>query len=407
MKVSAAVRFIQLLCLAGAASLGVRAQCQVDSDCVQPSNRCLINACDSATHQCVIQNAVCTPPNSCANASCQPSVGCVYTATASCPTNVDGIPDIYSNPPPPPQCTSDADCTNNACHSNGACDIGTGQCVYNTTYACPPASNPCIRAQCVDQSGIAVCVQTPDTCNGNNACETGQCILQNGNPACQYVQTPNFTSCDDGNVCTQTDACYFGYCIGSNPISCNQIGFAANLNAGDAVVNVSNSGSNGGFLDPAGAGNICANVFVFDPQEEEVGCCSCLVTPDGLNSLSAKSDLISNLLTAATPSSVVINLIPTTPGLDNTGKYTICNPATAASTPALSVTGGMLVWGTTLEPAANVGAYSPVQVPFINGGLSASELNSLTSLCSFIQTNGTGFGICNSCRTGALGGAKR
>jgi hypothetical protein len=38
-----------------------------------------------------------------------------------------------------------------------------------------------------------------------------------------------------------------------------------------------------------------------------------------------------------------------------------------------------------------VGAYSPVQVPFINGGLSVSELNARTSVCSFIQSNDTGY----------------
>ncbi len=36
-----------------------------------------------------------------------------------------------------------------------------------------------------------------------------------------------------------------------------------------------------------------------------------------------------------------------------------------------------------------------------------SELAALTSLCNFTQANGTGYGICKSCRLGALGGAKK
>ena len=51
--------------------------------------------------------------------------------------------------------------------------------------------------------------------------------------------------------------------------------------------------------------NICVNVYTFDPAEEEIACCACLVTPNGLNSLSAVSDLTSNPLTPAIPTSIV------------------------------------------------------------------------------------------------------
>ena len=93
-----------------------------------------------------------------------------------------------------------------------------------------------------------------------------------------------------------------------------QIGYAANLNIGDSVVNISNDGVNGGVFGAGTSGNICVNTYVFDPQEEEIGCCACLVTPNGLNSLSAKSDLISNNLTPAVPTSIIIKLVANTPG---------------------------------------------------------------------------------------------
>src|ERR1700744_5947325 len=102
-----------------------------------------------------------------------------------------------------------------------------------------------------------------------------------------------------------------------------QIGYAANLNIGDSALNITNSGLQGGFgivSTPAASthGNICANVYVFDPAEEEIACCSCLVTPNGLNSFSVKNSLISNTLTPAVPTSVVIKLVGSEPGQDVT-----------------------------------------------------------------------------------------
>jgi hypothetical protein len=180
-----------------------------------------------------------------------------------------------------------------------------------------------------------------------------------------------------------------------------QIGYAANLNIGDSVVNLSNDGAQGGFSQGA-PGNLCVNVYTFDAQEEEIACCSCLVTPNGLNSLSVRSDLISNTLTTAIPNSIVVKLVSSTPATDTTGSLTVCNPATVAGT-----AGGMLAWGATLEPAASVGTYGVVNVPFINGTLSASEQGDLSTVCGFIQSQGSNFGICNSCGIGALGGRKK
>jgi hypothetical protein len=209
------------------------------------------------------------------------------------------------------------------------------------------------------------------------------------------------------------------------------IGYAANLNLGDSVVNLSNSGVQGGFIGAAPnktQGNICVNVYTFDPAEEEIACCACLVTPNGLNSLSVKSDLTSNPLTPAIPTSVIIKLVSSEPGVDKTGAFTLCNPALAGSTgiviPATPyyptaaipagdpnanrlVLTGMLAWGATLEPSSSLGLPNVVSVPFLGPTLGASELAALTSTCNFIQSDGSGFGLCKSCRAGALSGSKK
>ena len=193
--------------------------------------------------------------------------------------------------------------------------------------------------------------------------------------------------------------------IAVDPNGAYQIGYAANLNIGDSVINLSNDGFNGGVFGatPASAGNICVNTYVFDPQEEEISCCACLVTPNGLNSLSALSDLISNNLTVAVPTSITINLIASTPGTDGNGALTQCN---ASKPTTITTTSGMLAWGTTLAPAVPTGTYQPLPVHFLNGTLSGTELTGLTSLCNFIQSNASGYGICKSCRVGALSGPK-
>jgi hypothetical protein len=192
-----------------------------------------------------------------------------------------------------------------------------------------------------------------------------------------------------------------------------QIGYAANLNIGDSVVNISNDGVQGGFYNNnttgLGAGNICVNVYTFDPSEEEISCCSCLVTPNALVSLSAKNDLINNVLTPAIPTSIVIKLVATFPTTATSGARTVCNPTVPLFPPAFPF--GTLAWGTTLEPSVPAGTYGVVNVKFINAtvgaGLVSGEYADLFSVCSFVQQEGTGFGQCGSCALGALSGTKQ
>jgi hypothetical protein len=175
------------------------------------------------------------------------------------------------------------------------------------------------------------------------------------------------------------------------PADAYQVRYAANLNVGDSFINLTNTGVNGGF-DPAG--NICANVYVIDPAQEVLACCSCPLTPNHLKTLSVVNDLTSNLLTPGTPTSVSIALLASTN----------CN---ASGVNGTNLVGGLRAWGTTIHASVPAGTFATTETPFSPSALSASELSKLTLYCGFIQANGSGFGICKSCKQGAQGATKQ
>ncbi len=193
-----------------------------------------------------------------------------------------------------------------------------------------------------------------------------------------------------------------------------QVRYVSNTPIGDSVINITNTGT----LTLPGVvsttGDMCVNVFVFDASEELISCCSCMVTPNGLNSLSARADLVSTTLSLGVPTSLTINLLATTPlGLAPDGSGGTCNPSSATSTPAGpglfgTLVPGMRAWATTLHslPTTPV-TYGLTETEFSVAPLSLAHLTELTTFCGFIQANGSGFGICKSCRNGGLAGSSR
>ncbi len=217
----------------------------------------------------------------------------------------------------------------------------------------------------------------------------------------QVNTTSTITSTNAGTGLAATATLVINAII--DPEEAFQVSYAANLPVGDSVFNFTNTGTltiPGNSLTTTG--NICVNVYAFDASEELISCCSCLVTPNGLNSVSARADLISNTLTPGVPTSIVVKLVATRPlGLTPAGTGGTCN---ASSPTPLTVTPGMRAWGTTLHalPTTPV-QYGVTETPFQTAPLGVAELTKLTTFCGFIQANGSGFGICKSCRTGGLG----
>ena len=115
-----------------------------------------------------------------------------------------------------------------------------------------------------------------------------------------------------------------------------QLRYVSHLDVGDSVINISNDGqsqpSSYG-IGTSGGTNLCVGVYTFDANEELQSCCSCLVTPNGLASLSAQA-LTATSLTGEKPSSLVVKLLAwsTTAGASSTAPPG--TPAPPTSTPA-------------------------------------------------------------------------
>ena len=185
-----------------------------------------------------------------------------------------------------------------------------------------------------------------------------------------------------------------------------KVRYASNLTIGESVINITNTGasstSSGLLTGGAQNGNLCASVYAYSPDEQLVSCCSCNVTPNGLNSLSVRGDLASNTLTPIVPSAVVIKVLATSPAT--------CSNTTAASVTRPDLRKGLLLWGTTIHalPSGSGGApYGLVETEFNNAELSDAELMRMTQLCSFIRANGSGYGICKSCAILGLGASSK
>ena len=181
-----------------------------------------------------------------------------------------------------------------------------------------------------------------------------------------------------------------------------QVRYVANINLGDSVINITNSGARGAGLaagtTAATTGAICVNVYAFSPDEQMISCCSCPVTPNGLVSLSTRRDLVNNTLTPAVPTAIVVKLLASAP-VSGSCSGSAANPG--------ALTSGMLAFGTTVHAGAAAGSEAAItETQFLPATLSPGEFDRLRNLCTFINANGSGFGICSSCRLGGLGAGR-
>jgi uncharacterized repeat protein (TIGR01451 family) len=158
------------------------------------------------------------------------------------------------------------------------------------------------------------------------------------------------------------------------PVLVNYFSNANTSGAPDATARIINTGT-------SSLGNVCADIFVFDAQQEMSECCSCMLTPDNLLTLSVNDDLTANPVTDETLTSGMIEVISVAP---QAGSCPL--PVTIASAPTLRAWVTHLQHGTT----GYVSSETESQV----AGATAANLSTLQTECSAIQTLGSGNGIC-------------
>jgi hypothetical protein len=159
-----------------------------------------------------------------------------------------------------------------------------------------------------------------------------------------------------------------------------KVGYFSNAHSGspDGTVRVTNVGSD---ITTPGSGNLCAMIYVFEPDQQLAECCGCLITPDGLLTLSINNNLTDNPLTPVTLTTGAIKIVSSAPTAG------ACNAAKPVPTT------GVRAWGTHIQAGGVV-----TETEFVDSTLSAGELTLLKNRCTSIHSNGSGFGQC-TCTT--------
>jgi hypothetical protein len=148
--------------------------------------------------------------------------------------------------------------------------------------------------------------------------------------------------------------------------------------APDETVRIINDGDQGA---PQPAGDLFADLFVFDDSEELVTCCGCVVTPDGLLSESVKNQLTKYSLRGITPPRGVIKLISSSTCL---GQNCPSGPTFTPTTPVP----GLRPWATHVQSNANkypygAAPYSQTETRFADANLGTAEKSLIEQLCYF------------------------
>src|SRR5262249_42006364 len=194
----------------------------------------------------------CSDADACRRSTSCEAGGCVGASPAVC-SALDQCHDAGTCDPASGTCSNPAKPNGSACTDGDACtQIDTcqaGACVGANPVACAALDQCHVAGVCDPTSGTCSNPSKVDgaACNDGNGCtqtatcQTGVCVGSNPvtctaldqchvagvcDPAsgiCTHPNKADGTTCDDGNVCTQTDTCHAGYCIGGNPLVCTAL----------------------------------------------------------------------------------------------------------------------------------------------------------------------------------------
>ena len=216
-------------------------QCHIAGECDPATGRCSDPAvadgtsCDdgnACTQGDTCQNGVCVSggavicaaPDQCQEAGeCDPATGvCTYQLKPNGTPCDDGNACTINDTCQAGAClpgTAVVCAASDQCHVAGTCDPRTGTCSNPAADDGTPCDDDdhCTRTDTC-QSGVCV-GGDPVACTASDQCHVaGVCDPQTG--VCSNPPVTDGTLCDDGDLCTQTDTCRGGVCVGSNPIVC-------------------------------------------------------------------------------------------------------------------------------------------------------------------------------------------
>ncbi|RYZ10213.1 MAG: hypothetical protein EOO73_01155 [Myxococcales bacterium] len=251
--------------------------------CASLDDACNVGTCDGKTGACSAvprkdgtacdDGNACTKTDGCAAGKCAGtnavtctasdpchSVGVCDTKTGACssPSKPDGAACNDGNP-----CTQADSCQAGACvgaspvscapsdqcHTAGTCDSKTGQCSNPIKTGACDDGDKCTQT---DTCQNGACVGgNPKVCTASDQChEVGACVKATG--VCSNPSKADGTLCDDGNQCTQSDACQTGSCAGTKPVVCQPLGACFSAGTCDVKTGICSN-------PPAGAGTSCTD----------------------------------------------------------------------------------------------------------------------------------------------------
>jgi hypothetical protein len=165
--------------------------------------------------------------------------------------------------------------------------------------------------------------------------------------------------------------------------------YSNNIDGGvDQVIRIINVGTLGTPITTP-TGDICANVYVFDANQEMVACCAARLTPNELASAAVHRQLTSNTVTTVIPPSGVVKIVLAQP------PGTRCTPTTIGATPDAGLG---VVFGTHLQreglTALTASNLFVTETQKRSSVLSSAEQGFLQMGCAFVQYIGSGQGTC-------------
>jgi hypothetical protein len=157
----------------------------------------------------------------------------------------------------------------------------------------------------------------------------------------------------------------------------------------DQLIRIINVGTLGTPLTSP-VGDICANVYVFDANQEMLACCAKRITPNGLASAAVHRQLTNNTVTTVVPPTGVVKIVLAQP------PGATCTPTTIGATPDAGLG---VVFGTHLQKEGSGGGNNNpylfvTETQKAPSTLSSQEQGFLQQACSFALYIGSGQGTC-------------